>query len=62
MSKYTEKDAAKETGDSVKQVNRTWHGARDDAAKSGGEGVPADRHSGGDKGGGRHNPKEPYTG
>lgn len=27
---YTEKDAARDTGSSIKDVNRTWHQARDD--------------------------------
>jgi len=29
--KYTEKDAAKDTGAGGKEVARTWHQARDDA-------------------------------
>lgn len=32
---YTEKDAAKDTGSSEKEVSRAWHSARDDAASSG---------------------------
>ena len=53
MPKYTEADAAKDTGASAKQVERAWHDARDDAAREGGHSVPADRHSkGGDEGGG----------
>ena len=49
MSKVTEKSTSKETGDSIKNVNRAFHDARNDAA--GTMGVPADRHSqGGDKG------------
>ena len=47
MSKVTEQSTSKETGDSIKDVNRAWHDARDDAAKEGGHGVPADRHGGG---------------
>lgn len=42
MSKVTEKSTAKDTGDSIKDVNRAWHDARDAAA--GTMGVPADRH------------------
>lgn len=33
--KYTEKDAARDTGVSEKEVNRAWHQARDDAMRSG---------------------------
>ena len=32
--KYTEKDAAKETNSSNKDVGRAWHGAREDAQQS----------------------------
>ena len=35
MTGYNEKDAAKDTGVSVKEVNQAWHDARDDAMKSG---------------------------
>lgn len=35
MSKYTEHDAAKDTGASLKEVAETWHQARDDAQKAG---------------------------
>jgi len=49
MSKYTKKDAARDTGTSVKKVSQAWHDARDDAAKEGGWGVPRDRHSGSGK-------------
>ena len=35
MSRYSEKDAAKDTGSSSKSVSRAWHDARDDAAGSG---------------------------
>lgn len=42
MSRVTEKSTAKDTGDSIKDVNRAWHDARNDAA--GTMGVPADRH------------------
>lgn len=34
MTRYTEKDAAKDTGVSIKEVNETWHQARDDARES----------------------------
>ena len=44
MSGYTEKDAAKETGASNKEVNNAWHTARDDAAKDGGWGIPKELH------------------
>ena len=44
MGKYTEKDAAKDTDSSVKEVKESWHQARDDAAEEGGHGVPEDRH------------------
>ena len=43
-SPYNEKDAAKETNVSVKEVSKTWHEARNDAAKEGNWGVPANRH------------------
>jgi len=33
--KYSEKDAAKDTGTNVKDVRKTWHQAREDARKSG---------------------------
>ena len=45
---YGKNDAAKETGSSVKDTSAAWHQARDDAAKEGGWGVPADRHSSSD--------------
>lgn len=53
--KYTEKDAAKDTGSSGKEVSRAWHEARNDAAREGGHGVPENRHGessddGGDSG------------
>jgi hypothetical protein len=41
---YTEKDAAKDTDSTEKEVNKTWHQARDDAAEDGKWGVPEDRH------------------
>lgn len=44
MSKVTEQSTSKETGDSIKDVNRAWHDARDAAAQEGGWSVPADRH------------------
>ena len=56
MSKYTVKDAAKDTGSSAKQASKAWHDARNAAAKEGGHGVPAGRHSqssSGKGGGGR---------
>ena len=49
MSQQTKKDTAKEHGDSIKEVSRAWHDARDDAAKDGDWGVSEDRH---DNGGG----------
>lgn len=33
--KYSEKDAAKDTGSSGKEVAEAWHSAKDDAAASG---------------------------
>lgn len=44
MSQQTKKDTARESGDSVKDVSRAWHDARDDAAKDGNWSVPEDRH------------------
>jgi len=41
---YSEKDAQKDTGASRRDVSQSWHDARDDAASSGNQGVPADRH------------------
>ncbi len=35
MSKYTEKDAAKDTKSSTKEVDGAWHKAREDATESG---------------------------
>lgn len=35
MSKYSEKDAAKDTNSSRKETSRAWHEARDDASKDG---------------------------
>ena len=35
MSRYNEKDAARDTESKVGEVRRAWHGARDDAAGSG---------------------------
>jgi hypothetical protein len=35
MSKYSEKDCSRDTGDSTSTVNRAWHDARSDAAGSG---------------------------
>lgn len=49
MPSYGKEDAAKDTNTSTGKVSEAWHDARDDAAKEGGWGVPADRHS--DKGG-----------
>lgn len=45
--KYTEKDAAKDTDSSKRDVKSAWHDARDDAAKEGGWKVPEDRHGNG---------------
>jgi len=42
-NKYTEKDAAKETKVSIKEVKRAWHQARNDAAKEGGKLKPGNR-------------------
>lgn len=42
-TKYTKKDAAKDTKTSVKEVSNAWHQARNDAAGS--VGVPKDRHN-----------------
>lgn len=44
MSKYTQADAARDTGATSQQVSQAWHDARDDAASDSGWGVPADRH------------------
>lgn len=41
---YDKTDAAKDTDSSTRDVSSAWHDARDDAAKEGGWGVPADRH------------------
>ncbi len=41
---YSKSDAAKDTDSSTSKVSEAWHTARDDAAKEGGWGVPADRH------------------
>jgi hypothetical protein len=35
MARYTEKDAAKDTNSSVKEVKEAWHEAREKAAQSG---------------------------
>lgn len=35
MSRYTKKDAARDTGCSVKEASRAWHEARRDMQKSG---------------------------
>jgi hypothetical protein len=43
-SKWTEKDTSRETGDSIREVNRAWHEARNQAAKEGGWNVPENRH------------------
>ena len=48
MAQYDEKDAAKDTNVSTKEVSSTWHQARDDAAKEGNWGVPKDRHGSSD--------------
>ena len=44
MTGYTARDAARDTAVKAKEVAAAWHQARDDAAKAGGWGVPADRH------------------
>ena len=49
VSKYTKKDAAKDTQSSTSDVSRAWHDARNHAARSGGHGVPRVRHHGGKK-------------
>jgi hypothetical protein len=43
MTKYTEKDAAKDCDDSIKNMKSAWHQARNDSAGS--WGVPKDRHN-----------------
>lgn len=45
---YKEKDAAKDTNSTTKEVSRSWHDARDHAAKEGGRWSPGNR---GDKSG-----------
>lgn len=35
MGGYNKEDAAKDTNTSTSKVSEAWHGARDDAAKSG---------------------------
>lgn len=45
MGGYNEKDAARDTDSLTSKVSEAWHSARDDAAKEGGWGVPADRHN-----------------
>jgi len=47
---YDKTDAAKDTSSSTSKVSEAWHQAREDAAKEGGWGVPADRHASKDKG------------
>jgi|GEM_PF-3954212 len=42
---FTPAWVGKETGVSSRQAAKAGHVARDDMAKSGGEGVPKDRHS-----------------
>ena len=44
MGKWTDKDTARETNSTMKEVKEASHQARDDAAKEGGWGVPEDRH------------------
>lgn len=56
------KVTARENNTSVKEVNRAFHDARDAAAKEGGHGVPADRHSGGKGGGEKSSGKETMSG
>ena len=34
-NKWTEKDSARLSGESIKQVKKTWHAARDASQKSG---------------------------
>jgi hypothetical protein len=41
---YSERDARKDTGASRRDVSHSWHDARDDAASSGDQRVPEDRH------------------
>jgi hypothetical protein len=43
-NKWTEKDTSKETGESIKEVKKAWHEARNQAAKEGGWNVPKNRH------------------
>jgi len=47
MSKYSKKNAAKDTKTSTSKVSKAWHDARNDAAKEGGHGVPSNRHGAG---------------
>jgi len=52
-NKWTEKDTARETGDSMKKVSEAFHTARNDAAEAKDQGVPENRHGdndGGDSG------------
>lgn len=44
MTKYTEKDAEKDTKTSIKYVSKNWHKAKGDAKKEPDWGVPQDRH------------------
>ena len=44
MTKYTKKDAGRDTKSSRKEVSKAWHDAKDAAAKEGGWGVPRNRH------------------
>lgn len=42
---YSQKDAKNDTKATDRQTSQAWHDARDEAAKSGDQGVPQDRHS-----------------
>jgi len=50
MGKYTNRDVARETESSRREVSAAHHQAKDDAAKEGGWGVPENRHDSGGSG------------
>lgn len=47
--KYSQDEAAEDTESPDEETTQAWHDARDDAAKEGGWGVPADRHDSDDE-------------
>lgn len=47
--KYSQDEAAEDTESPDEETTQAWHDARDDAAKEGGWGVPADRHDSDDQ-------------